>query len=113
MDEYRRRLARDHDGVWERIIRNRQQAAQLRERLLELSDRGVRERRRALESRATRLMTLGPEQTLRRGYSICLDGADGSIVREAAQTDAGRAIAVVLSSGRLGATVDTVETSHA
>jgi exonuclease VII large subunit len=54
------------------------------------------------------LTALAPEQTLKRGYSICLNGADGGIIREARETEVGRPIKVVLSAGQLQATVDQV-----
>jgi exodeoxyribonuclease VII large subunit len=106
LEEYRRRLLQDQVTALERVRSGRQQANQLSERLLALSQRGLRERQSELSSRAARLAALAPEQTLRRGYSICLDGSDGTIVREAAQTSRGRPIKVVLSAGRLRATVD-------
>ena len=97
-------------GDRERYVRvaGRQQAEQLRERLAALTHRGLRERASSLESRSARLTALGPEQTLRRGYSITLDGTDGAIIRETSQTEAGKPITVMLSSGRLAATVEEV-----
>ena len=108
LDECRRRLLRDQALVQARIVAGRQQAEQLRERLAALTHRGLRERASSLESRSARLTALGPEQTLRRGYSITLDGTDGAIIRETSQTEPGKPIRVMLSSGRLAATVDEV-----
>ena len=114
LEEYRRRLDRDQALTADRIMWHRQQAEQLRTRLLDLAQRGVRERHIALESRAVRLTSLAPEQTLRRGYSICLDGENGSIIRAAAETASGKPIRVMLGIGGLSATVDEVEgTDHA
>lgn len=110
LEESRRRLARARDQLMERLGAGRLQVEALRERSASLAERGWRERSTGLQNRAARLLALGPEQTLRRGYSICLDGDDGSIIREAAQTDRGRPIKVMLSSGRLRATVE--ETSE-
>ena len=78
----------------------------LRERLMGLAGRGVRERASTLEGRATRLSSLAPEQTLKRGYSITLDGRGGAIIRDSAQAQRGQPVRVLLSSGRLEATVD-------
>ena len=86
----------------------RLQIGGLRDRLIGLGERGVRERLRNLESRAARLTALAPEQTLKRGYSICVDGQDGGIIREAGQARQGQPVNVLLSAGRLEATVDQV-----
>jgi len=66
----------------------------------------VRERAAALESRAVRLSSLAPEQTLKRGYSITLDGRGGAIIRDADQARKGQPVRVLLAAGRLEATVD-------
>jgi len=102
----RRRLARTHDATARRIATHRLQAAELRERLVGLAGRGLRERAGALQSRSARLGTLAPEQTLKRGYSICVDTATGSIIRKADQSRRGQPVKVLLSAGRLEATVD-------
>jgi exodeoxyribonuclease VII large subunit len=106
LEECRRRLARAAAARAGQVSAGRQQAQQLRERLLGLTERGLRERQHTLHSRAARLTALAPEQTLARGYSICLDGSDGAIIREAAQTAAGKPIRVMLSRGQLAATVE-------
>ena len=66
----------------------------------------MRERTGGLQSRAARLSSLAPEQTLKRGYSICLDGSGGQIIRGADQARKGQPVKVLLSAGRLEATVD-------
>jgi exodeoxyribonuclease VII large subunit len=106
LEECRRRLARDYTLLRDRLGSGQLHINELRDRLAASAQRGLRERHAALESRAGRLSALGPEQTLRRGYSICVDGADGTIIREAAQTSKGRPINVRLGSGRLGARVE-------
>lgn len=112
LEEYRRRLDHGHSLTLDRIGRGRQQTEQSRERLFELSQRGVRECQAGLESRRARLTALAPEQTLRRGYSICLDGESGVIIRNTSQTKASRPIDVMLASGRLSATVEKVEVEN-
>src|SRR5437762_8181831 len=108
LQECRRRLTRAHDLSAQRMATARLQQVGLRDRLIALAERGVRERLRNLESRAARLTALAPEQTLKRGYSICLDGPAGRIIREAAEARQGQPVRVLLSAGRLDATVDQV-----
>ncbi len=68
--------------------------------------RAVQDRARALEARDQRLRSLGPQETLRRGYSICLEDDGRTVVREAAQAAPGHQVEVVLAAGRLDCTVD-------
>ena len=65
-----------------------------------------RERTRLTAAR-DRLRLLGPAATLERGYAVVLD-EDGHVVRDSADTAAGRRIAVRLSRGRLAARVEEV-----
>lgn len=109
LDDCRRRLVRGWDLLANRITSGRLEAERARERLLSLSSRGLRERQAALLSRAGRLTALAPEETLKRGYSICLDGLRGGIIREATQAEAGQPIKVVLSAGHLEATVNQAQ----
>ena len=102
----RRRLTQAKDTTAQRIATSRVQTEGLRERLVGLAGRGLRERVGALQSRSVRLGSLAPEQTLKRGYSICVDMVTGSIIREAAQSRRGQPVKVLLSAGRLHATVD-------
>ncbi|TMD47056.1 MAG: exodeoxyribonuclease VII large subunit [Chloroflexi bacterium] len=106
LQECRRRLERSEEATRQRIDLARRQAQSLRERLLSLAGRGVRERAGALESRAARLSSLAPEQTLKRGYSITVDGHGGAIIRDADQAHKGQPVRVLLAVGRLEATVD-------
>src|SRR5881296_1509678 len=108
LQECRRRLTHALDVTAQRVAGARLQVGGLRDRLIGLGERGVRERLRNLESRAARLTALAPEQTLKRGYSICIDGQDGGIIREAGQARQGQPVSVLLSAGRLEATVDEV-----
>jgi len=104
--EGRRRLQRSWQATAQRIETARLQAGGLRERLVSLAGRGLRERAAGLQGRAVRLSSLAPEQTLKRGYSICLDGSGGGIIRGADQARKGQPVRVVLAAGRLEATVD-------
>jgi exodeoxyribonuclease VII large subunit len=105
LEECRRRLQRTWQATAQRIETGRLQTHGLRERMVGLTGRGVRERTGVLQNRAARLNSLAPEQTLKRGYSICLDGNDG-IIRSADQSGKGQPVKVLLSAGRLEATVD-------
>jgi exodeoxyribonuclease VII large subunit len=104
--ECRRRLTRSEETMTQRIVASRLQIESLRERVIGLAERGVRDRAGTLQSRSARLGTLAPEQTLKRGYSICVDAASGSIIRESTQSRRGQAVKVLLAAGRLEATVD-------
>ena len=106
LEECRRRLQRSWQLTAQRIEAGRLAGIDLRERLIGLAGRGLRERGGDLESRAARLNSLAPEQTLRRGYSITVDASGGGIIREADQARKGQAVTVLLSAGRLEATVD-------
>ena len=61
-----------------------------------------------LNQRRARLDALSPQRVLARGYSITLDEA-GHVLRSAAETAAGRGIAVKLSAGSLRARVEETE----
>jgi exodeoxyribonuclease VII large subunit len=106
LQESRRRLQRSEGATHQRIDLGRRQTESMRERVLSLAGRSVRERAGALESRAVRLSSLAPEQTLKRGYSITLDGHGGAIIRDADQARKGQPVRVLLAAGRLEATVD-------
>jgi exodeoxyribonuclease VII large subunit len=106
LEECRRRLQRNRQVIASRIETGRLARDGLRERLVTLGARGVRERASALQSRAARLSSLAPEQTLKRGYSITLDANGGGIIRGADQARKGQPVRVLLSAGRLEATID-------
>lgn len=106
LEECRRRLQRTWQVIASRIETGRLGKDGLRERLVALAGRGVRERASSLESRATRLSSLAPEQTLKRGYSITLDANGGGIIRGAEQARKGQPVKVLLAAGRLEATID-------
>jgi exodeoxyribonuclease VII large subunit len=106
LQEGRRRLQRSWQATAQRIEVSRRQAEGLRERLVSLAGRGMRERTADLQGRAVRLSSLAPEQTLKRGYSICVDAGDGAIIRGAEQAQKGQPVRVLLAAGRLEATVD-------
>jgi len=106
LEEGRRRLARSRQLIAQRIETGRLGKNSLRERLVALAVRGLRERTTGLQSRGVRLSSLAPEQTLKRGYSITLDARGGGIIHSAQEAQKGQPIKVILSAGRLEATVD-------
>src|SRR3989442_8122604 len=106
LQEYRRRLARSWQVIASRIETGRLGKDSLRERLVAQAVPGVRERSSGLPRRGVRGSPLAPEQTLKRGYSITLDARGGGIIRSADQARKGQPIKVLLSAGRLEATVD-------
>jgi exodeoxyribonuclease VII large subunit len=106
LEEGRRRLARSRLMIAQRIETGRLGKGSLRERLVALAGRGVRDRASGLQNRGARLSSLAPEQTLKRGYSITLDAGGGGIIRRADEVRKGQPVKVLLSAGRLEATVD-------
>ena len=106
LEECRRRLQRSWQVIGQRIENGRQAKDSLRERLVALGGRGLRERAASLQSRGARLSSLAPEQTLKRGYSITLDASGGGVIRSAQEARKGQQLEVLLSAGRLEATVD-------
>jgi exodeoxyribonuclease VII large subunit len=106
LEECRRRLQRSWQAMATRIETGRSAKDSLRERLVALAGRGVRDRAGSLQSRGARLSSLAPEQTLKRGYSITLDAGGGGIIRGADQARKGQSVRVLLAAGRLEATVD-------
>ena len=66
------------------------------------------ERQRTLVEHASRrLVSVGPEQVLDRGYSLTLD-AEGRPIRDASRLDAGVGVTTRLARGEFDATVDRV-----
>jgi exodeoxyribonuclease VII large subunit len=102
----RRRMDRAQQAIQQRIESGRALSRDLAERLRTTAERALRERHRSLGSRAASLTSLAPEQTLQRGYSICVDVSDGHIIRAATEAQNGQAVTVMLAKGRLDCTVD-------
>jgi len=105
--------------LWERLeaFRFDRQLAARRERLLRHSDRltavlrAQAERRRAALARlAASLDGLSPLAVLGRGYALVWDEAGRTLVRDAAEVEAGQGLRVRLHRGALRATVVSRET---
>jgi exodeoxyribonuclease VII large subunit len=106
LSECHRRLDRAVETAVRRVVTDRSRVREGGERLGATIARALRDYQRGLDDRTARLRALGPEQTLGRGYSICVDGEDGRIIRAASETAPGQGVRVVLSAGRLDCTVD-------
>ncbi|HKV86726.1 MAG TPA: exodeoxyribonuclease VII large subunit [Candidatus Dormibacteraeota bacterium] len=64
---------------------------------------------RGLEHRRQRLVALSPDAVLTRGYSITQDAATGVVLKSASATAPGGRLRIRLAAGRLGATVEEVD----
>ena len=61
-----------------------------------------------VERLETALRTLSPQDTLRRGYSIVVDRATGSVVSAARETQSGNSLDITLNEGTIAAKVEEV-----
>jgi exodeoxyribonuclease VII large subunit len=107
--ECRRRLDRALQTTTRRIESDHLRIGEARDRLKATVFRALRDCERGLENRQARLRALGPEQTLGRGYSICLDAGSGRVIRTAPEAERGQKVKVVLSAGGLQCRVEEVQ----
>jgi len=105
----RRRFLAAEERALDRLLPD---TAALRQRTADLVDRGHRallsrtgQQMTALVGLADALRALSPTATLERGYAV-VRLADGTIVRDPAQTAVGEMIDVVVARGSIGARVD-------
>ena len=96
------RLANQHPR--QRLARHQLQAQQLSQQLQQRIRQRLRDMRSAVTHQEKLLASLGPEQTLSRGYAI-VTGENGTVIRRATQAKAGDALRVKLDSGALTTTV--------
>jgi len=96
------RLANQHPR--QRLARHQVQAQQLSQQLQQRIRQRLRDMRSAVTHQEKLLASLGPEQTLSRGYAI-VTGENGTVIRRSTQAKAGDALRVKLSSGDLTTTV--------
>ncbi|GAC1482065.1 MAG: exodeoxyribonuclease VII large subunit [Candidatus Dormibacteria bacterium] len=108
LKECQRRLDAAVASTGRSIAAGRLRAEAAREQLSSTARRALRDCEVGLQNRTQRLRALGPEQTLQRGYSICLDGVDGGIIRAATDASQGQPVKVVLASGRLDCRVEEI-----
>ena len=100
--QLRTRLATQHPQ--QRLRQHQLQAQQLNKQLQQRIGQRLRDLRSKITHQQKLLASLGPEQTLNRGYAI-VTGEDGTVIRRATQAKAGDALRVNLGSGALAATV--------
>jgi len=72
-----------------------------RQRLDELAQGRWRNWQNRFTATETRLRLLGPEQVLARGYSITMDAATGTVLREAVKVKAGQRLKTRLKTGEI------------
>jgi len=65
----------------------------------------LKARREALHQLERRLNALGPEQVLARGYSITMDAATGTVLRQARQTSKGQRLRTRLQKGEISSQI--------
>jgi len=104
----RRRLEQVVVASSRRIESDARRIGEGRERLKATVWRALRDCERSLANRRASLNTLGPEQTLNRGYSICLDTASGRVIRASEEVERGQEVKVVLAAGGLDCRVEEV-----
>ena len=96
------RLATQHPR--QRLTRHQVQAQQLKQQLQQRIQQRLRDMRSEVTHQQKLLASLGPEQTLGRGYAI-VTGENGAVIRQATQAKTGDALRVKLGSGALVTTV--------
>jgi exodeoxyribonuclease VII large subunit len=72
-----------------------------RRRLHELTHAQLRNLRNRFSAAESRLLLLGPEQVLSRGYSITMDAATGEVLRDANQVKPGQRLKTRLKKGEV------------
>ena len=85
-----------------------EEVAQLRERARRCVRHGLDRAADDIAHHKARARALSPLETLRRGYSVLQD-ADGHVVSSVAGVEAGAAVAVRVTDGRIHATTTTIE----
>ena len=72
-----------------------------RQRLRELAHVRFKDLKNGLAAAQSRLQLLGPEQVLGRGYSITMDAASGTVLRDATKVQAGQRLRTRLKTGEI------------
>src|ERR1043166_7330437 len=94
-------------GPGQRVKERRELLIQGQRRLGEQARQQLRERKHDLQTLASRLRLLGPEQVLSRGYSITSDAVTGKVLRAAGETKAGQRLRTRLKTGEVRSRVET------
>ena len=100
--QLRTRLAAQHPQ--QRLGQHQLQAQQLNQQLQQRIGQRLRDLCSEVTHQQKLLASLGPEQTLNRGYAI-VTGENGTVIRRSTQARAGDALRVNLGSGALATTV--------
>jgi exodeoxyribonuclease VII large subunit len=109
-DSARRLHQRLETFRWDRQLAARREGLGWRlDRLKTLFRAGLDGRRASLGRLAARLEGLSPLAVLGRGYALVWDEATGALLRDAAETDAGRPLRIRLHRGAVRATVESRE----
>jgi exodeoxyribonuclease VII large subunit len=128
LDETRRRLesaaqrgvraaSERHRSVTHRLARvspasrlpaARERTRDLRDRLTGVARRDLRGHRERAEVARRSLLTLGPLQSVQRGYAIATQEGSGSLLRRAGEVEVGESVRVRLAEGALVCSVETV-----
>lgn len=88
--------------------RHRTHLANLRQRLIDLSQRHVERLRGVVHQQSTLIRSLGPLAVLERGYAIVQKIPDQKIIRSSREVNAGGRLEVRLHEGRLECEVTTI-----
>jgi exodeoxyribonuclease VII large subunit len=85
-----------------RLLKQRRELLKAgRHRLHELAQVHLRNWQNLFSAAEAQLRLLGPEQVLARGYSITMDAATGTVLREAAEVKAGERLKTRLKTGEI------------
>ncbi|HEX2972521.1 MAG TPA: exodeoxyribonuclease VII large subunit [Tepidisphaeraceae bacterium] len=89
-----------------RLVLYRERVGNLSQRLDRAMQQTVGRCRRDMEAMAAHLNAIGPEQVLKRGYSITVLKKKGTVVRSAAQVKPGERLVTRLADGTVESTVE-------
>lgn len=99
-----------HRALPERLHRDAQRVTHVRERLIQLGPRATERAGNQIRLAAARLEDLSPLAILARGFSASFMPDGRTVVRSVAQVDPGDRIIVRVADGRLGCSVQDIET---
>lgn len=89
------------------VAQKRQALRECRRRFQERLRQEVQRRRVTLATLAARLILLGPDNVLARGYSITLNAATGQVLRDPAEARPGESLITKLKAGSVRSIVET------
>ena len=95
-------------GPRRRLDEQAQRLDELRRRLEGAVGRDLRRRRGGAEATRRALLSLGPLQSVQRGYAIATREPDGTLLRRAADASVGESVRVRLAEGALRCSVEAV-----